>query len=203
MRLIEMAQGDDIAASIASGDIAIIRGFAPTYHCIRCIEEAIEHGPSMVGEAVYERGVSFLSTYDGGSPIGYYRFYRGPADGLGSLRLMYERMRQLSGVVRSGLGCGDGTGSPYDYHLEILRYQRGNFFERHVHEPEPQRVGLICLLSEHYPGQGGTVFYSGEDVVETAETMRRGDLLLFPWGIEHEVTRVDGDERWVALLPYY
>lgn len=203
MRLIEHAAHDDISKTIAAGDIAIVRGFASVQSCQMCIEEAIGTSGELVKEVIYRRGVSFVSTFDGGSPIGYYRFYRGPGQALGNLRHLYDGMHALSSRIRSDLGCADDADQPYDYHMELLRYSKGNFFQRHTHEVDPQKVGLICLLSGHYEGQGGTVFYSGDDVVETAGTVRQGDLLLFPWGIEHEVTRVEGPDRWVALLPYY
>ena len=201
MRLIDTTTEDGIAGHISSGDIVIVRGFMSAQDCESAMAEAIDHGPRMAGEATYERGVSFLSTYDGGSPIGYYRFYSGPDPELPTLHMAYHRMRAISDAVRTTMGGGGEPGM--DYHLEIFRYAKGTFFQRHTHDAEPQKVGLICLLSRHYPGQGGTVFYAGEDSLGTAETMRQGDLVLFPWGMEHEVTLVNGDDRWVALLPYY
>lgn len=203
MRLVRPAHTDGLSDVIAGDDIALVCGFASQDLCDRCIAEALDHGPQMVGEARYERGVSFLATYDGGSQIGYYRFYGGPPSHLSALREMYDSMRSISHGVRAKLGFPRDDGTDPDYHLEIFRYTKGTFFQRHTHDRLPQMVGLICLLSKEYQGQGGTIFYSGDDVVETADAMRQGDLVLFPWGAEHEVSMVNGEDRWVALLPYY
>lgn len=203
MKLVETTNVGDIAGVIKSGNISIMRGFSTPDTCQSCINEATGIGPSLVDNAMYERGVSFLSTYDGGSNIGYYRFYSGPDISLENLRLVYERMRNISKMVRLDIGCTNEVGGPQEYHLELLRYSKGDFFRRHSHELEPQLVGLICLLSCHYDGQSGTIFYSGNDTIDTAGTMMQGDLVIFPWDTEHEVARIDGPDRWVALLPYY
>lgn len=203
MKLITHSPDISISKEILLGNIVMVERYIDPDECDACVREAVTTDGLINHDAVYERGVSFVSTYDGGSPIGYYRFYAGPDRSSVHLRGIYEKMRSTSSSIRAELGCLHDDTKPDDYHLELLRYTKGMFFKRHVHDLEPQRVGLICLLSKEYPGQGGTVFYKGEDTIETAGVMKQGDLILFPWDTEHEVTPVMGDDRWVALLPFY
>lgn len=77
--------------------------------------------------------------------------------------------------------------------FKVIHYPLGaGFLDRHVHQFEPQRVGLILSLAQTgtdtYPG--GTRFQSPFGLIDTSLDHDIGDIILFRYDIPHEVTLV-------------
>jgi len=76
---------------------------------------------------------------------------------------------------------------------KILHYPRGGgFLTQHVHQLEPQRVGLILSLSRvSVDTTGGTTFETPAGTVDTSEHHDIGDVVLFRYDLPHAVAVVD------------
>lgn len=76
---------------------------------------------------------------------------------------------------------------------KILHYPRGGgFLTQHVHQLEPQRVGLILSLSRvGIDTSGGTTFETPSGTVDTSEHHDIGDVVMFRYDLPHAVTAVD------------
>lgn len=198
MRLIEDAHAPrDIANAISSGDIVLLRGFAGSDLCKDALSEHDGMDLPVLPTPVYQRGLSFRSFFDGGSPIGYTRFYGGASSP--NLAKIYQSMVQIAQPTRMLLG--GTTDAQESYHLEIFSYDIGVGFSRHRHDSLPQLIGLILLLSD--ANTGGTVFHDRDEMIDLGQIQRMGDLAIFPWGVEHQVNPAVAHRRVVALLPYY
>jgi hypothetical protein len=79
---------------------------------------------------------------------------------------------------------------------KILHYPRGGgFLTEHIHELEPQRVGLILSLSRVGvdASSGGTTFQTPAGTVDTSEHHDIGDVVMFRYDLRHAVAAVDPD----------
>lgn len=76
---------------------------------------------------------------------------------------------------------------------KILHYPRGGgFLTKHVHQLEPQRVGLILSLSRvGIDASDGTTFETPDGTVDTSEHHDIGDVVLFRYDLPHAVEPVD------------
>lgn len=87
----------------------------------------------------------------------------------------------------------------------------GGFFDWHIHDLEPQRIGLIVGLTKKGRDyhKGATVFRCGEQVVAIDEFHDIGDIALFRYDLWHGVESIDPDAeldwsgrgRWTMVLP--
>ena len=79
---------------------------------------------------------------------------------------------------------------------KILHYPRGGgFLTEHIHQLEPQRVGLILSLSRAGidARRGGTTFQTPAGTVDTSEHHDVGDIVMFRYDLPHAVVAVDPD----------
>ena len=75
---------------------------------------------------------------------------------------------------------------------KILHYPRGGgFLTEHVHQLEPQRVGLILSLSPVDAWGGGTTFKTPAGMVDTTDDHDIGDVVMFRYDLPHAVPAVD------------
>jgi hypothetical protein len=77
---------------------------------------------------------------------------------------------------------------------KIIHYPRGGgFLTKHVHQLEPQRVGLILSLSRVGvdASGGGTTFETPGGTVDTREHHDIGDIVMFRYDLPHAVAVVD------------
>ena len=77
---------------------------------------------------------------------------------------------------------------------KILHYPRGGgFLGEHVHQLEPQRVGLILSLTRAGvdASEGGTTFKTPDGTVFTGAYHDIGDVLMFRYDLPHAVAVVD------------
>lgn len=189
----------DITRLIQHGNVVLLREFISLDICIQALDEIESNDLPIIPKPIYQRGLSFSSVFEGGGfPIRYLRFYGGAHSGC--LRNIYQRMRKLARPIRDQLAGDDGYGEAI-YHLEIFSYDPHALFARHNHDLRPQMIGLILLLSEQ--NKGGVSFHVGEQTLHTSDILAQGDLLIFPWDMDHEVTPAVDRARTVALLPYY
>ena len=78
--------------------------------------------------------------------------------------------------------------------LKALHYAAGaGFLEQHVHQLEPQRVGLIAAGSRVGTDfvTGGTYFVTPSGCVDTTREHDIGDIILFRYDLPHGVSVVD------------
>ena len=203
MKLVENPSITTASYEILNNNILLFQNFISKNICDEAIAEA-QNADLVNRYANYEDGVSFVSYFDGGSPIHYFRFYSGPDEKYKNLYYVYTQLKNVSKTIRSNLNQNSNNDPEYaDYHLELLHYSPGIFFKRHQHEKEPQRIGLICLLTKEFSGQISTIFYEDDQIIDTGKFVKQGDLIVFPWDIEHEVPPILESDRWVALLTYY
>jgi hypothetical protein len=83
--------------------------------------------------------------------------------------------------------------SPQGLRTKILHYPRGGgFLTKHVHQLEPQRVGLILSLSRvGVDASGGTTFETPAGTVDTSAYHDIGDVAMFRYDLQHAVEAVD------------
>lgn len=84
--------------------------------------------------------------------------------------------------------------STTEMRLKVIHYPSGaGFLDRHVHQLEPQRVGLILSLAQMGADTyfGGTRFRSPFGLIDTSLDHDIGDIILFRYDIPHEVTPID------------
>ena len=84
--------------------------------------------------------------------------------------------------------------SPIGMRFKVIHYPSGaGFLDRHVHQLEPQRVGLILSLAQMGADTcvGGTRFRSPFGMIDTSLDHDIGDIILFRYDIPHEVTLID------------
>jgi hypothetical protein len=86
---------------------------------------------------------------------------------------------------------------------KIMHYPSGGgFLTKHIHQFEPQRVGLILSLSRVGIDArcGGTTFETPTGIVDTSEYHDIGDVVMFRYDLPHEVPVVDpgGPVEWDA-----
>ncbi len=98
------------------------------------------------------------------------------------------------------------------FRAKVIHYLAGGgFLASHRHPFMPQKVGLICSLSE--PGvdykDGGTIFDTPAGKINTIKFQNIGDVLLFRYDLAHEVLPTDTEEeidwrskkgRWSLVL---
>ncbi len=78
--------------------------------------------------------------------------------------------------------------------FKVIHYPAGaGFLDRHVHQLEPQRVGLILSLARMGADThlGGTRFQTPFGPVDTSLDHDIGDIIMFRYDIGHEVTLID------------
>ncbi|MBL6691033.1 MAG: hypothetical protein ISP91_11620 [Pseudomonadales bacterium] len=99
-----------------------------------------------------------------------------------------------------------------NFRVKLLQYVcGGGFLAQHTHPLEPQRVGLICALSERGKDydSGGTTFDTPSGKVDTGAFHSAGDIIAFRYDLPHEVLPTDPESavdwtstkgRWNLVL---
>ena len=108
-------------------------------------------------------------------------------------------------------GVHDG---PY-FHPGIMHYpEGGGFFGNHIHNLEPQKVGVVVSMSQLGVDfeSGATMVVVNGEVVNSEGYQDLGDMLLFRYDLEHWVSQSNlrhrfswesPKGRWTMLLPFY
>lgn len=97
-------------------------------------------------------------------------------------------------TIQNNAGVTDFKISEEELRLKVLHYpQGGGFLDMHKHPLEPQRVGVILSLSEKGvdSNSGGTVFIAQNGIADTSAYHNIGDVVLFRYDLEHEVSAID------------
>jgi hypothetical protein len=83
--------------------------------------------------------------------------------------------------------------SAHGLRTKILHYPRGGgFLAEHIHQLEPQRVGLILSLSRvGVDAWGGTTFETSAGTIDTSEHHDIGDVVMFRYDLPHAVAPID------------
>ncbi|HEX9827743.1 MAG TPA: hypothetical protein VGA80_14175 [Flavobacteriaceae bacterium] len=87
--------------------------------------------------------------------------------------------------------------------LKVLHYPEGGaFLAKHKHPMEPQKIGLILSLSKIGKDfkTGAVAFNTPDGYVNTVAHHDIGDVLLFRYDLEHEVTPVNPDKKKIDWL---
>lgn len=150
--------------------------------------------PSAVPHVFHQYGLNAL----GALP----EYFRGPAGTVTAVMTnLQNRVAQTSWDV-----------SPHGLRTKILHYPRGGgFLAKHIHQLEPQRVGLILSLSRIGvdAGCGGTTFDTPAGAVDTSRHHDIGDVVMFRYDLPHAVAAVDpgvpvdwdaGTGKWSVVL---
>ena len=84
--------------------------------------------------------------------------------------------------------------------LKVLQYPEGGaFLHEHTHPLEPQNVGLILSLSKIGVDfkKGAAAFMTPEGFVDTVQFHDIGDVILFRYDLQHEVTPVNPEKTTI------
>ncbi len=97
---------------------------------------------------------------------------------------------------------------------QCIHYPRGGgFFQEHVHDLKPQRIGLVLsgsVYGEDYQIGGGRFHAQDGSWVVTESRHDIGDVTLFRYDLGHDITPVDPEQpldwsddsgRWSMVLP--
>ena len=101
--------------------------------------------------------------------------------------------------------------APLENHFRkhILKYHNNSYFAPHRHKYEPQKYGLILLVSQRGEDyvEGGTQFYMNNTTVDTSNIENRGDIFIFRYDIPHAVKKTTCTEeqagRLTAIMPWF
>ena len=104
------------------------------------------------------------------------------------------------------------SGSPLErvdeHRCHIIRYPDTGHFRPHKHHYNPQKYGLILLLSQRGKDyiDGGTKWYYKNESVDTRSVENMGDMFVFKYDLVHEVlnTKVNGNDlgRLTMIIPH-
>ena len=190
------------ATAAESNKIVVIRNYMDADTCNRLVKDAaLLTVPNLLQPdwAI----PNFKSVWPRDCDFDYYRLSDPRTLSSDAINTTYIKMQACMMLLQSLTGI---TNNIARYHLELLHYRENGYFGRHSHARDPQRFGIILQLSklgvDHITG--GTVFYIDDNVVDINQHSDQGDLIIFKYDIEHEVTKVTGQTgRWTAVLPYY
>lgn len=181
------------------GNIVVVKNFLDADTCDRAIADASALNLTVLTTPNWSVS-NFKSLWPDNCKFDYYKLSN-PADtGSETLTAIYEKMKSCMISLH-----GPVSNKPR-YHLELLHYYDSCYFGKHKHEINPQFFGLILQLSKLGRDyiSGGTVFYTNDTVVDINQHADQGDMIMFKYDLDHEVTTVTGtDGRWSAVLPYY
>jgi hypothetical protein len=195
---------EELGRIIAEGRIVTLKGvFAPAAmldfrRCVhRWSKETLQHpnGKSprnspeenyhRVDDGAYKSAIAHIFHQYGFNNLDRLPHYVGkPAKSIGNAMLELQNAVAKTNFTFSLTGM----------RFRILRYPSGGgFLNRHVHELEPQRIGLILSLSRLGMDiqSGGTRFLSPFGLVDTSADHDIGDVVLFRFDIPHDVTTID------------
>ena len=190
------------ATAAESNKIVVIRNYMDAATCNRVIKDAgLLTMPNLTQPDW--KIPNFKSVWPQDCNFDYYRLSDPRALDSNAINIIYIKMQACMMLLQSLTGI---TNNKARYHLELLHYRENGYFGRHRHNRDPQRFGIILQLSklgvDHIAG--GTVFYIDDKVIDINQHSDQGDLIIFKYDIEHEVTKVTGQTgRWTAVLPYY
>jgi hypothetical protein len=196
---------DDAALidALAEGRIVILKGAFPHDEMIRLREAAMrwarEEPEFPDGRSPDETPMrNYHRIDDGTHPSAFPHIFH--QYGLNSLDDLPAYFREPAAAVTAVMTDLQNRVSQtsWDVSLEglrtkILHYPRGGgFLTQHVHQLEPQRVGLILSLSRlSVDTSGGTTFETPAGTVDTSEYHDIGDVVLFRYDLPHAVAAVD------------
>lgn len=182
-----------------AGNIVVVKNFMDVDSCYAAIKDATAIELDNLISPVWEVP-NFKSVWPDNCKFDYYRLSDPASTNSNALTHIYEKMKQCMISLH-----GPVTDKP-KYHLELLHYYNTCYFGRHTHEIDPQFFGLILQLNKlgtDYES-GGTIFYTNDAVVDINLYADQGDMIMFKYDLDHEVTTVTGiNGRWSAVLPYY
>lgn len=128
---------------------------------------------------------------------------------------IYEPMRRLQNELTENTAEFSSPQDRFRLRPQVMQYPvGGGFIASHRHTFLPQKIGLILNLSRRgidYTS-GGTRFELPGGSVDIEERHGLGDIALFRYDLDHEVTPVEPASRigwelergrWVAVLAYY
>jgi len=209
----------DLAAAVASGSIAILKGAFDPAELLRIRAEVLAWDP-VPGEPDTSPGAP-SARYRGDEPPGthirhvfesYYFAVDNPGDAMGSalrapFALLASFWRRLTGGVHDFSPGPDGKSiRPWIHHYP----SGGGHFDWHEHPLEPTKIGMIVSMSRIGVDldTGGTEFKTPFGIVDTMSHHDIGDVCLFRYDLSHRVTKVDPDRerdwdgrgRWTMLL---
>ena len=195
----------DVSGVITQQDILVVKGFADEPLCDAVIAAAHDVDIPRLAKPDWQIA-NWVSTWQQDSMFDYYRFSDVNALGSDCLLECFDAMRTVIDSIRTSNRHAIKYEAGLRYHLELLHYGHGHYFGRHAHEFDPQCVGLILLLNQagRDYASGGTVFHDATESVDINDHAGKGDLVIFRYDMQHEVTPVSGTQgRWTAVLPYY
>ena len=206
-KIVADASFAEIGGLLAHGRIVILKGvfdpgkmlaFRSALRRWSCENSQYPHGKSpsttpeenfhRVDDGVYKSAIAHIFHQYGFNSLDRLESYvREPAKFIGAAML------ELQNAV---------AGTNFDFSLtgmrfRVLRYPSGGgFLNAHVHELEPQRVGLILSLTRQ--GQdtqsGGTYFLTPFGQVDTSADHDIGDIALFRFDLPHGVSVIDSGQ---------
>jgi 2OG-Fe(II) oxygenase superfamily len=187
------------------GEIVVIKNFIDMETCKNVIESAISMKIPNLSKPDWKIP-NFKSIWLDDCSFDYYRLSRPEDCNIATITILYDKMKDCMIDLRSHTDTSDTEVMQSQYHLELLHYHQNGYFNKHRHERYPQLFGIILQLSKIEDNyiSGGTVFYVNNRKICSNIHADQGDLIIFRYDIEHEVTPIVGkDGRWSAVLPYY
>jgi hypothetical protein len=137
-----------------------------------------------------------------------------PAHLAGPLTKYFSALTVFQNAITGHAAELESPGQAPSLHPQLIQYPLGGgMFGRHVHPLEPQRIGLICALSQRGVdfAQGGTCFEVDGAIVDIEEDHEFGDIALFRFDLPHWVNPSalrdkfvweSESGRWSMVLPY-
>jgi hypothetical protein len=223
------AEGDteEIMRTVMSGTIVLLKGVFPAGECAALRDLTFEWGRSQSAlrqsefyshtrenHFCREQGVSRVQkTLHFYHSHNFNDYRRGLPDAL--TQGLGRFCKPLVEFYNCLVGADTGFEGDRRIHPQVIHYPAGaGHFAKHVHELEPQRVGVITSLSSRGTDHrvGGAGFEVDGDLVDTSPHHDTGDVVLFRYDLPHWVSAVDIEDaydpasargRWTLVIPYY
>lgn len=182
-----------------SGSIIVVKNFMAADICDCAVTDARSLNVEVLNKPDWTVS-NFKSLWPDDCKFDYYKLSNPDGTGSSALSFIYKKMKECMILLH-----GPVSDKPR-YHLELLHYYDTCYFGKHSHDLNPQFFGLILQLSKLGRDyiSGGTVFYTNDTVIDINQYADQGDMIMFKYDLDHEVTPVTGiNGRWSAVLPYY
>lgn len=210
----------DVAHTVMSGDVVVLKRVFPAAVMDACKEILLDWQASRPeGNPERLQATAHWWRRDVNPPSKTKHLFEtfcfvfdGQDASLAELKPVFEKMAAIWRILaqRTESLSADGTGRML--RPQVIHYPRGGgFFDWHVHDLEPQGIGLITCMSKAGRDfeSGGTRFRNSEAEIGTGAAHDIGDICLFRYDLDHAVDAVDasrplewgGSGRWTMVLP--
>jgi len=213
-----------IRSAINNEKIVIIKSFVSSGNTINLREKIYSWGSSIQNEPpqTFQNNTNYKVLENGISPyqktLHYYQAYNfHDAPNLSFYNQLSEVFDPLinffNNYRQSSLSLKDVNNNKSLRPQLLHFFKGGGFLASHIHQKEPQNIGLILMASQRFIDfKKCTIAFEKDDhIIDPGDLLEVGDLLVFNYGQRHWVTSCDIEEKmsydnsgfWIFTLPYY